>query len=296
MAAMVAIVIALYIQVSVSGISETYTQISLLLQYISQNLLYLGITLILTVIAIITIFFIKPIKKLIACKEKKIKEIDEYKQLDKEIEKLNGYIRDFKKPNGRLAKTESFGDYSEKLQCPILNNRLKELKKRYKDWYDWFAASKNCIGFAVAYSFYVERRGLESEYEKIDNKTLGIVLIGDLTKEILKELNDREPDELKGIITVDWYKNKFPVRYKKISQCDYDNDFPLILSEVRNKLESDSSIKNLVRAKREYFDSYKKLKREIDTIKWWQLWKFWKWYVHCGMYSENYKRLKGGGL
>ena len=213
-------------------------------------------------------------------KNQKLDEIKEYKQLYKEIDELNEYINDFSEPNSSLAKLQNWEEYSEKLRCATLNNRLKELKKRYDEWSDWFIASQNCIGFAVANSVFIKRECLESEYEKnYGGYNLGVILIYDLTKAILKELKNRKPDELKGTIMVEWYKDKFS-EYGKISKCDLGGDFPLILSDVSNKVENDPSLKNLVRAKHEYLDSYEKLKKEIDTIKWWQLWKFCRWCVH----------------
>lgn len=212
-------------------------------------------------------------------KNKKLDEIKEYKQLYKEIDELNEYINGFSEPNSSLAKLQNWEEYSEKLRCATLNNRLKELKKRYNEWYDWFIASQNCIGFAVANSVFIKREGLESEYEKnYGGYNLGVILIYNLTKTILKELKNRKPDELKGAITVDWYKDKFS-EYEKIFKCDIGGDFPLILSDVSNKVENDPSLKNLVRAKHRYIDSYEKLKKEIDAIKWWQLWKFCRWCV-----------------
>ncbi len=178
------------------------------------------------------------------------------------------------------VKLQNWEEYSEKLRCTTLNNRLNELKKRYNEWHDWFIASRNCVGFAVANSVFIKREGLESEYKKNYNGyNLGVILIHDLTKAILKELKNRKPDELKGTITVEWYKDEFSA-YGKISKCDIDGDFPLILSDVSNKVENDPSLKNLVRAKHEYLDSYEKLKKEIDAIKWWQLWKFYRWRAH----------------
>ena len=213
-------------------------------------------------------------------KNRKLGEIKECKQLYKEIEELNEYINNFSEPNSSLVKLQNWEDYSGNLRCAILNNRLKELKKRYNEWYDWFIASQNCIGFAVANSVFIKREGLESEYEKnYGGYNLGVILIYDLTKTILKELKNREPDELKGAIAVDWYKDEFS-EYEKISKCDIGGDFPLILTDVSNKVENDPSLKNLVRAKHEYIDSYEKLKKEIDAIKWWQLWKFCRWRVH----------------
>jgi len=212
-------------------------------------------------------------------KNKKLDEIKKYKQLHKEIEELKEYINDFSEPNSSLVKLQNWEERSGKLRCVILNNRLKELKKRYDEWHDWFIASQNCIGFAVADSVHIKRKGLDSEYEKIYGSNLRGVLIYDLTKAILKELKYRKPDELKGIITVDWYKNKSSA-YERISKCDPDDDFRLILSDVSNKVGNDPSLKNLVRAKHEYIDSYEKLKKEIDAIKWWQLWKFCRWCVH----------------
>jgi len=213
-------------------------------------------------------------------KNQKLDEIKEYKELDKEIEKLNGGINDFSEPNSSLVKLQNWEDYSGNLRCATLNNRLKELKKRYNEWHNWFIASQNCIGFAVANSVFIKREGLESEYEQnYSGYNLGVILICDLTKAILKELKNRKPDELKGAITIDWYKDEFS-EYEKISKCDIGGDFPLILSDVSNKVENDPSLNNLVRAKHEYIDSYEKLKKEIDTIKWWQLWKFCRWHVH----------------
>ena len=143
-------------------------------------------------------------------KNQKLDEIKEYKQLYKEIDELNEYINDFSEPNSSLAKLQNWEEYSEKLRCATLNNRLKELKKRYDEWSDWFIASQNCIGFAVANSVFVKREGLESEYEKnYGGYNLGVILIYDLTKAILKELKNRKPDELKGTIMVEWYKDKF---------------------------------------------------------------------------------------
>jgi hypothetical protein len=209
-------------------------------------------------------------------RNRKLGEIKEYKELDKEIEKLNECISDFSEPNSSLVKLQNWEDYSGNLRCAILNNRLKELKKRYNEWYDWFIASQNCIGFAVANSVFIRREGLESEYEKnYSGYNLGAILIYDLTKTVPKELKNRKLDELKDAITVDWYKGEFS-EYEKISKCDIGGDFPLILSDVNNKVENDPSLKNLVKAKHRYIDSYEKLKKEIDAIKWWQLWKFYR--------------------
>jgi len=213
-------------------------------------------------------------------KNKKLDEIKKYKQLHKEIEELNEYISDFSEPNRSLVKLQNWEECSGKLRCAILNNRLKELEERYNEWYDWFIASQNCIGFAVANSVFIKREGLESEYEKnYGGYNLGVILICDLTKTVPKELKNRKLDELKDAITVDWYKGEFS-EYEKISKCDIGGDFPLILSDVNNKVENDPSLKNLVKAKHRYIDSYEKLKKEIDAIKWWQLWKFYRWRAH----------------
>lgn len=132
----------------------------------------------------------------------------------------------------------------------------------------WFCCSEFCIHKA--------RRFRKRIQKNCSGYNLGVILIYDLTKTILKELKNRKPDELRGAITVDWYKDEFS-EYEKISKYDIGGDFPLILSDVSNKVENDPSLKNLVRAKHEYIDSYEKLKKEIDAIKWWQLWKFYRW-------------------
>ena len=260
-------------------IDMAYAQIHQLWEFLFLMVNDNPFIIILSFIALVFTILVTFYKQINSYRNQKFDEIKEYKQLYKEIDELNEYINDFSEPNSSLAKLQNWEEYNEKLRCATLNNRLKELKKRYNEWYDWFIASQNCIGFAVANSVFIKREGLESEYEKnYDGYNLGVILIDDLTKTILKELKNRKPDELKRTITIDWYKNKFS-EYEKIFKCDIGGDFPLILSDVSNKVENDPSLKNLLKVKCEYFDSYENLKKAIDSMKWWQLWKFCRWYV-----------------